>query len=114
MTEICKLNEIPDGGMRPVIVEKHSLVLVRRGDDVYALLDKCPHQGAPLSCGVVTCRRRIDTAGDYHAEKDGLIVRCPWHNWEIDVTDGSACHADNVRVRTFPVVIENGVVCVEV
>ena len=100
MTEICKLNEIPDGGMRPVIVEKHYLVLVRRGDDVYALLDKCPHQGAPLSCGVVTCRRRIDTAGDYHAES--VTTRFTCANLLSALIGADAPHRDRSR-RTLSV-----------
>ncbi len=71
--------------------------------------DVCPHQGARLSDGLVTCGRANDGVGRYRAVQDGRIVRCPWHNWEFDVTTGGGCHApEHVRVATYPVTVENG------
>lgn len=114
MTEICQLDDIPDGGAKAIRVNDLDLVLVRRGDAVHAVIDRCPHQGAPLSAGVVTCRRAAGQVGEYRSEKDGLIVRCPWHNWEIDVTDGSVSHSGRIRLMTFAVSVNNGVVSVDV
>ena len=43
-------------------------------DEIFALHDKCPHKGGPLSQGIV------------HGRK----VACPLHNWNIGLADGSA------------------------
>jgi 3-phenylpropionate/trans-cinnamate dioxygenase ferredoxin subunit len=43
-----------------------------------------------------------------------LVLRCPWHGYEFDVDTG-VCPADpkNVRVKSYPVVIEDGKVTIE-
>ena len=50
------------------------IMLVRAGGQLYALLDRCAHQGGPLHEG------RIE---------DGCVV-CPWHSSRYRLTDGAA------------------------
>jgi nitrite reductase (NADH) small subunit len=65
----------------------------RTGDDqVFALLDRCPHKGGPLSQGIV----------------HGASVTCPLHNWVISLETGKALGADEGAVRTIPIKVENG------
>ena len=40
--------------------------------------------------------------------KDGQIVRCPWHNWEFDVTTGQNLADPKRRVRTYDVDVDDG------
>lgn len=108
-------DDLPDGTMRRARVGHRALVFVRRGKAVYAMRDICPHQGAPLSSGILTCTRKPAGVGRYEPERPGVIVRCPWHNWEIDASCGSARHdPERVRVATYPAGIEDGQVFVEV
>jgi phenylpropionate dioxygenase-like ring-hydroxylating dioxygenase large terminal subunit len=65
---------------------------------VYALLDRCPHRGGPLSQGIV----------------HGDCVTCPLHDWVVELPSGSARAPDEGAVETFPVRVENGHVLVEV
>jgi nitrite reductase/ring-hydroxylating ferredoxin subunit/uncharacterized membrane protein len=53
-----------------------ALVLVRRGDVVYALKDTCSHAGGPLSGGTL----------------HGDTIQCPWHASVFRLTDGSVVH----------------------
>ena len=61
---------------------------------MFALLDKCPHKGGPLSQGIVFGRK----------------VACPLHNWNIGLDDGNAVAPDHGCARAFAVKLENGVV----
>lgn len=73
---ICRLEDIPVLGARRVARARGMDVAVfRNGDDqVFALLDRCPHKGGPLSQGIVF----------------GTSVACPLHNWTIALDDGCA------------------------
>lgn len=108
------LDELEPGHMRGVTVGGLSLVLVRRPDGtVSALRDRCPHMGAALSNG----RLQPLATGDRHGERElsdtDFVVRCPWHNYEFDV-DSGRCPADpvNKRVRTYAILVEDGMIVV--
>jgi nitrite reductase (NADH) small subunit len=75
-TAICKVDDIPPLGARRVARPQGLAVAVFRTADnrVYALLDRCPHKGGPLSQGIVF----------------GDAVACPLHNWAIGLVDGQA------------------------
>jgi nitrite reductase (NADH) small subunit len=64
---ICRVDDIPVLGARRVRRPAGVDVAVfRTADDrVFALLDRCPHKGGPLSQGIVF----------------GEHVACPLHNW---------------------------------
>ena len=93
---ICRLTEIPELGSRRVARARGVDVAVFRNDrdQVFALLDRCPHQGGPLSQGIVF----------------GTSVACPLHNWTIGLQDGSAKAPDAGCATKFTVKVENGVV----
>jgi nitrite reductase/ring-hydroxylating ferredoxin subunit len=40
--------------------------------------------------------------------RDGQIVRCPWHNWEFDVTTGKNVADPRRRIRTYRVDVSDG------
>ena len=104
----CQLDDIPDGTMKAVDLGERRVLLVRHGQQVLAVRDVCPHQGARLSEGVLTGARVSAAVGDYRLTKTGQVVRCPWHNWEYDVADGR-CLDPSVRLRvaTYEVEIED-------
>jgi nitrite reductase (NADH) small subunit len=93
-TRVCDLQDIPVLGsrrvQRPVGVD---VALFRNADDeVFALLDRCPHKGGPLSQGIVF----------------GKSVACPLHNWTIGLNDGSAREPDEGCTPAFQVKLEDG------
>lgn len=94
-TRVCLLEDIPQLGAR-VVKSAHGNIAVFRaaGDEVFALLDKCPHKGGPLSQGIVFGRK----------------VACPLHNWNIGLDDGQAVAPDHGCARSFPVRLEAGAV----
>ncbi|MCP5233031.1 MAG: nitrite reductase small subunit NirD [Zoogloeaceae bacterium] len=94
--QLCALEEIPVLGSRVVKGTKHGDIAVFRtsDDDVFAIHDKCPHKGGPLSQGIV----------------HGRSVSCPLHNWKIRLEDGNAEAPDVGCSRSFAAKVENGTV----
>jgi nitrite reductase (NADH) small subunit len=93
---ICAVADIPLLGARRVSRPKGVAVAVFRteGDAVFALLDRCPHKGGPLSQGIVF----------------GMHVACPLHNWAIDLADGCARTPDEGCTPRFACKVEGGLV----
>ena len=94
--KICLVSEIPVLGARRVARPQGVDVAVFRnsGDGVFALLDRCPHKGGPLSQGIVF----------------GNSVACPLHNWTIGLADGCARAPDEGCTPKFVVKVEAGAV----
>jgi nitrite reductase (NADH) small subunit len=87
------------------------------GDDLYAMRNVCPHAGGPVCEGRLG-PRILGAAGDplrMDADETCPTVTCAWHGWEFDARDGRAlAPGSRLRVRTYPVRVENGVVLVDV
>ena len=94
--KICRVQDIPVLGARSVARAQGMDVAVFRNDQdqVFALLDRCPHKGGPLSQGIVF----------------GTSVACPLHNWTIGLADGCARAPDVGSTPRFSVKVESGVV----
>jgi nitrite reductase (NADH) small subunit len=92
--KICAVSEIPVLGSRRVARQHGVDVAVFRNDhdEVFALLDRCPHKGGPLSQGIVF----------------GKHVACPLHNWAISLSDGNARAPDEGCTPHFKLKIEGG------
>ncbi|MCZ2495550.1 nitrite reductase small subunit NirD [Xylophilus sp. Kf1] len=95
-TPICQVEDIPVLGSRRVARTAGVDVAVFRNDadQVFALLDRCPHKGGPLSQGIVF----------------GTSVACPLHNWTIGLDDGCAKAPDEGCTPRFAVLVRDGTV----
>ena len=93
---ICRIDDIPVLGARRVARAQGMDVAVFRteANEVFALLDRCPHKGGPLSQGIVF----------------GSSVGCPLHNWTIGLADGCAQAPDEGCTPRFQVKLEGGTV----
>ena len=100
---------------RRVQIGRHAIVVVRWGDDVYALRDTCAHQGAPLSRGTLGNRVSAATAGaPIVMDPDSRVLRCPWHGWQYDLCTGRSLHdPSRARVRAYPARVADGRVYVD-
>ena len=95
--EVAAVEDIPVRGSRVLRSPAGDIALLRAADGVvFALYDKCPHGGGPLSQGIV----------------HGHSVTCPLHNWVICLKSGEAQGADRGCTPNVPVRVENGRVLV--
>jgi nitrite reductase (NADH) small subunit len=111
---ICHIDDIPRLGSRVVRPknggsgesgesadrgEGGDIALFRTSsDEVFALRDRCPHKGGPLSQGMV----------------HGNQVTCPLHGWKLRLDSGEAVAPDQGCARRYPVRIESGTVFLEI
>jgi nitrite reductase (NADH) small subunit len=91
---ICHVDDIPTLGSRRVSRAVGLDVALFKNDagEVFALLDRCPHKGGPLSQGIVF----------------GTSVACPLHNWTIGLCNGQAAAPDEGSTPAFAVKVEDG------
>jgi nitrite reductase (NADH) small subunit len=101
---VCRLEDIPKLGARIVrgpacghAVTDDVAVFRTHDDHVFALADKCPHRGGPLSQGIV----------------HGGHVTCPLHDWQVELSTGQALAPDEGGTPCYAVKIEDGAVFVE-
>ncbi len=92
-TDIGALDQIPPLGARVVRTPKGCVAVFRAvNDQAFALEDRCPHKGGPLSQGIV----------------HGTSVTCPLHTWVLSLETGEAQGADIGRALAFPLRVEAG------
>src|ERR1041384_4178950 len=101
------IGEIPAGGRKIVEIGGKSIGVFNVSGTFYALRNSCPHQGAPLCLGSLKGTCLPSRPGEYIWAREGEILRCPWHGWEFDVTNGkSIFDPHRLRVRSYEVTVE--------
>jgi len=93
--EVGGLEDIPREGARRVkrVGKPHPVAVFRTADDrVFALVNRCPHHGAPLSEGYIR----------------GCTVSCPLHGWVIDLESGKAHAPDEGAAASVAVQLIDG------
>lgn len=89
--EVGVISDIPQLGARVVETTRGNIAIFRNAEDqIFALRDKCPHKGGPLSQGIV------------HGKK----VACPLHDWKIHLDSGDAVAPDEGCAASYPVKLE--------
>ena len=71
------IRDLGDGSMISGQADGEELVLVRRGDEIFAIAAHCTHYGGPLAEGLIV----------------GETVRCPWHHACFSLRNGEALRA---------------------
>ena len=88
--KVAKLSQLRDGTCMAIEVDGLPMVLVRSGDRIAALENRCPHAGAPLSEGFV----------------EGANITCSWHGWSFDLATGISPDDPSAIVPVFEVSID--------
>ena len=91
--DVGALADVPVRGARKVRTARGCVAVFRTVEDqVFALRDRCPHKGGPLSDGIV----------------HGRTVTCPLHNWVISLETGLVQGADEGAAETVACRLEGG------
>jgi nitrite reductase/ring-hydroxylating ferredoxin subunit len=93
---VATTDEIAPGTCKIVAVSGREIGVFNVHGEFYALVNRCPHEGAALCLGPVLGRFTADRPGDYRLTRHGEMLRCPWHGWEFDIRTG-ICTADRTR-----------------
>ncbi|MBI3313029.1 MAG: nitrite reductase small subunit NirD [Candidatus Omnitrophica bacterium] len=93
---VADTNSIPLKEGKRVAWGSYDVALFNLGDEYLAVDNHCPHKNGPLADGIVA----------------GKNVFCPLHNWKIDLKTGCALSGGKGQVKTYPVKIINGHLCI--
>jgi nitrite reductase (NADH) small subunit len=100
---ITEQENIPVREGRAITVGDREIAIFNLGARFVAMENRCPHRGGPLADGMVS------------ATGEQVTVTCPLHNWRLSVDDGCVVKPsgeDAACVRTYPVIVKNGIVAV--
>ncbi|HLH73239.1 MAG TPA: Rieske (2Fe-2S) protein [Chloroflexota bacterium] len=104
---VCAVSELPPGERKIVEVEGRSIGVFNVKGSFYAVRNRCPHKGAPLCNGLVKGLVLGPEPYHYVIEREGEILKCPWHGWEFDLTNGrSIYNPHKIRVKSYDVTVE--------
>jgi len=99
--EVCPVAELPPGGMRLVNWEDLEIGVFNCAGTVYAIEDRCSHDDGPLVEGEL--------------DEQGCTIECPRHGSRFDLKTGKPITLPAyVPVDTFPVIIDNETIKLEV
>jgi nitrite reductase/ring-hydroxylating ferredoxin subunit len=105
---VCRKDELPPGEVKITEAGNIEVGVYNVKGEYYALHNKCPHRGAPLCEGRITGLMTGPEPGEYAIDRDGEIIRCPWHGYEFDITTGEfVLEPRTVRSMTFDVTVES-------
>jgi nitrite reductase/ring-hydroxylating ferredoxin subunit len=91
-TRVARLSDVQAAGCLTVQADGHTLALWSYGNQVYAVDNRCPHMGFPLSQGSI---------------KDGILI-CHWHHARFDLASGGTFDQFADDVHAFPVMLRDG------
>ena len=106
---VARAADLPPSSRQVVTVDGHEIGIFNLDGSYYALLNRCPHEGAPLEKAACVARLTSPEPGVYQRSRVGELLRCPWHGWEFDMRNGQSWFdPKRVKVRSYPVAVESG------
>ena len=98
-----------DGSKRVVTVGEKELGIFRLGDEFFAWLNACPHQGGPVCQGRLypLVKENLDEDKKSHGrlyDEKKLNIVCPWHGMEFDIRTGH--HPGTSKLSLEPAVVQ--------
>ena len=113
LIEVGAFAELEEAEPTVVKAGGRDLVLMRWQNDVYALRNICPHMSTALVKGKVTSYVGGNAVGEITFDRENPIIACPWHHYEYALKDGQCVTDVSLRIRSYPVTIEDGRVFVD-
>jgi 3-phenylpropionate/trans-cinnamate dioxygenase ferredoxin subunit len=106
---VARVGDIAPGEAKQVTVRGREIGIFYVNGEYFALLNRCPHEGAPLCRGKLGGLVEADMPGEYRLSRHGEFLKCPWHGWEFDIRTGQSwCDPTKTYVRRYGVTVESG------
>lgn len=111
---IGPIADLPVGEFVVKAIGRREIGVVRLADGrVHAVLNRCPHRGAPVCAGVLSGTLLPGGPDELRLGMAGEVLRCPWHGYEFGLADGACLFTGSrLRLRTFRVEVRDGEVFV--
>jgi len=98
LVKVKALSELAPGDVTEVEAGGATYALCNVDGAVYCVEGTCPHAGGPLGQGNL----------------NGNYLVCPWHGWEYDCRTGLNDSDEDIRVVTYPALIQDGNILIDV
>ena len=111
--EVAQLDRLAEA--EPVVVhagQREGALLVRIGEEVFALRNSCPHMDTSFAGGAVLAYAS-GTTEEPPFEEDHPVIACPWHQYEFSLATGRCMTAARLSARTYAVIVRDGKVLVD-
>lgn len=110
--DVCPLEELPDGSRRIVDTGRREVGVFNVGGELYALPNVCSHQLGPLCEGKISGTLVTSEENEWvpRWEYEGEVITCPWHGLEFHIKTGRCLAHPEVRLRSYEVLVEDGMV----
>ena len=95
--KVLDVADLSPGKPALVTLDDRDVAVIRRGDEILALGNECPHQGGSLCDGWV----------------EGDIVICPLHGWEFDLRSGACMTVPGESVPRYTATVADGAIYLE-
>lgn len=104
--------EFPVGTHKVVVVGNIEIGIFNIDGTLYGLPNLCFHQWGPLCAGKITGTLAASAENDWKYEwvREGRVIVCPWHSMEFDVPTGQCLAYPRVKLRRYPIAVEDGIV----
>ncbi|WP_226378863.1 Rieske (2Fe-2S) protein [Pseudonocardia sp. KRD291] len=104
---VCRVDELPPGDRKIVEIDGRSIGVLNVDGRYHALMNTCPHHGAPLCEGVVKGTMADTAPHEYSYGRHNEFITCPWHGYEFRLDTGRALvKTERARVRVYTVVVD--------
>ncbi len=111
---VASTSDFDEGVQKQIVeIEGRSIGIFREDETWYAVLNYCPHSGAPVCEGRITGRIVCDSSGQLNYDPSLKTLRCPWHHWEFDLETGNAVANVRERLKLYPIRIQEGKVQID-
>jgi nitrite reductase/ring-hydroxylating ferredoxin subunit len=98
LVKVKPLSELPPGTVTEVNAAEAVYALCNVDGKFHCVEGTCPHAGGPLG----------------HGTLNGNYLVCPLHGWEFDCRTGLNDSEEDVRLQTYPVVVQDSYVLIDV
>ena len=98
LVKVTSLDKLPPGEITEVSAGGVPYAVCNANGELHCLGGICPHAGGPLGQGALS----------------GEIITCPWHEWQFNCKTGANTEDEDLVVDTYPVVVNDGVIYVDV
>lgn len=100
---VATREELPVGGRTIAKIGRREIGVFNVDGKLYAITNVCPHHLGPLCLGAQTSEMTGGADRKYELKRDGMILRCPWHQFEFDIETGrNLADGNQWRAAVYP------------
>ncbi len=85
-------DKLQENSMNTFFPKGIPVLIVKKNNKIYAVSNKCPHLGCPLSGGTL----------------EDHIIKCLCHDWKFDLTTGEFLSSSEIKIPTYQYKIQEG------